>query len=161
MLLQDAEAFVATTAFDRRLKILEQHCITASTAAPPVKGIQQALQELRLQVHRSNKLRPQCIFARNLKLRRHVSLLCDLSCLAQVSSCCGATIKLGAEQHRFTRQLLAATNAAETAEAKCDALAAEVARHHKMLRRDRTQQENSYLSRPKQWRNVASVRREL
>ncbi len=85
-----------------------------------------------------------------------------LLCVAQVSSCCVATIKLGSEQHIVTQQLSATSNAAETAEAKCDALAAEVARHHRMLRRGRVQQENSHMSRSKQWRSIdARMRREL
>ena len=84
-----------------------------------------------------------------------------ISCLVQVSNCCGATIKLGAEQHRLTRLLSATSDAAEKAEAKCDALAAEVARHHKMLRRGRVQQENRHVSRSQPWRTVdASMQRE-
>ena len=166
MLLQDAAAFVATTAFDRRLKVLQQHCITASVGTPPVKGIHQALQELRLQVHRNNKLQPARIIARSLKSRWHLVPCVTLSCLAQVSSCCGATIKLDAEQRRLARLLSATDNAAETAEAKCDALAAEIALHHKMLCRGRVQQENSHVSRSnhrsKQWRNVnSSMHREV
>ena len=88
--------------------------------------------------------------------------VCHLSCLAQVSNCCGATVKLGADQHRLSRLLSATSNSAELAEAKCDALAAEVAQHHKMLRRSRAQQENRYVSQSKQWRNIdASMQREL
>ena len=71
----------------------------------------------------------------------------------QVSSCCAATVKLGSEQHRLAQLLSASGNAAEMAEAKCDALAAEVARHHRWLRKSRTQQENCHVSRP-HWKRI-------
>ena len=78
------------------------------------------------------------------------------ACLLQVSKCCGATVKLGAEQHRLARLLSVTGNAAEMADAKCNALASEVARHHKMLRRGYAQQGNCLLGRSQPWKSVDS-----
>jgi len=79
MLLQDAEAFVATTALDRRLKLLEQHCTIASAATSPVTGIQQALQELRLQVHCSNKASASMHPRKQLEAGMACGPMCDLA----------------------------------------------------------------------------------
>ena len=85
------------------------------------------------------------------------SMCCSV---AQVSSCCGATVKLGVEQNRLGRLLSTTANTAEMAEAKSVALAAEVARHHKILRRCRAEQENCHVSRSQSWKcaNMRSAR---
>jgi hypothetical protein len=158
-----AKAFVASAAFDGRLKALEERCSGDRATAQSGRGIEQMVQELRQQARWSVAF-PQynCrAFVCGLKMQDKrmmpsicMTLLepCMWCFVAQVSSCCGATVKLGAEQNRLGRLLSTTANTAEMAEAKSDALAAEIARHNKILRRCRAQQENCHVSRSQLWK---------
>ena len=154
---------MTSAAFDARLKALEERSAGDRATIASARSIEQMVEELRQQV------RPLC----RLRVPHHSCCMLDgaklsyVACIlwpawltaardaAQVSSCCSATFKLGAEQSRLGRVLTATVNIAELAEAKSDALAAEIARQHKMLRRCRAaQQENCHVSRSQRWKST-------